>query len=85
MQRCAGCPRNPCSFRKLTEHAGHQVEHNEPPGALVAVMQPLGGDGKPPEQPRNEDNDHHDDEERRGNAGGGKQDNRGHYPGYSKE
>ena len=44
MQHCPRRCRNPCSFRKLAERAGHQVEHDEPPGALVAIMQPLGGD-----------------------------------------
>ncbi len=47
MQHCARRSGKPCCFRKLAEHAGHQVEHHQPPGALVAVMQPLGGDGKP--------------------------------------
>src|SRR5258706_15670034 len=46
-------------------------------------MQPLGGDGEPPEQPRDKDEDDHD-EERRSDAGGGGQDHGGQQPATPK-
>jgi hypothetical protein len=48
-------------------------------------MQPLRGDGEPPEQPRNEDEDDHGNEERRGDASGGEQDHGGQQSRDAKE
>src|ERR1700694_5438657 len=74
MQHRACGSRKPCRLRELSKHARHQAEDHEPPRALVAVREPLGGDGEPPKEPRDEDEDDHDDEKRRRNTGGGEQD-----------
>src|ERR1700722_1963367 len=80
MQHRACGSRQPCRFCGLAEHAWHQIKHQEPPRAPVAVMQPLGGDGETPKQPGDQNQDDHDDKEWRGNAGGGEQDHGGHQP-----
>lgn len=37
--------------REVAEQAGHQTEHQQPPSALVTIMQPFGMDGETPHQP----------------------------------
>src|ERR1700716_24276 len=85
VQRHARSSRKPCRFRKVAEYARHHVEHQEPPRALVAVMEPFVMDSEAPHQPWDEDDDHHDDEERRGDGGRGEQDNCGEQPCHAKD